>query len=133
SVVMMTAVAPQNVAVGIDNASGDELWRVDGRVLHTTEDAVFLAVDQQVVAIDIRTGDQRWAVDVPVERDGVSPAGRLGVVRNGVLVTVSGGGIVGLDVGSGEAVWDPIPLVDAGVDLGAPLVVAVAGGRAVVA
>lgn len=134
SVVMMTAVPDDSAAVGIDNGTGDELWRHEGRVVAVDEGAVYAAVGGSVVARDIETGEQLWGADVAVEDDGRSPAGRLGVVRGGVLVTVSGGEAVGLDVGSGEEVWDArVPLSADGLDLGLAQAVAVAGGHVVVA
>jgi outer membrane protein assembly factor BamB len=134
SVVMMTAVDPQGAAVGIDNRTGEELWRADGRVVHTDAEAAYLAVDGTVVAIELATGDERWTADVAVDEDGRSPAGRLGAVRDGVLVTVSGGEAVGLDVESGDEVWDErVPLSADGLDLGVVQAVAVAGGTVVVA
>jgi outer membrane protein assembly factor BamB len=134
SVVMFTAVEPQNEAVGLSNETGEELWRHEGRVLHTTDAAVFLAVDETVVARDIESGDELWTAPVPVDEEGQSPAGRLGVVRGDVLVTVSGGEAVGLDVASGEEVWtDRVPLSADGAELGVAQAVAVTGGNVVVA
>lgn len=121
----------------IDYGTGEELWKEPGRTLSSDAGAVYSFVDGTVVARDLQSGATRWTYaggDLPIDEDGRSPAGRLGVVADDVLVTVSGGEVLGISTRDGTEVWDArAPLSAEGRDLGPPLVVSSAGGRAVVA
>jgi len=121
-------------AVAIDYATGEELWVEEGRILTTDRRAAYVSLDGTVVARDIENGNVLWtAADVPVDDDGRSPAGRLGAVVDDILVTVSGGEVLGLGIEDGTEAWDArVPLVAGDLPLGAAQVVSSVEGAVVV-
>ncbi len=119
-------------AIGLDNAEGTVLWTQVGRVVATDRMSVYQSLGGGIGSIDISTGNQGWTRrDVPILDDGAS-SNRLGVVVDRVLVTLSEGNVIGLQVDDGGPAWPPVPLAADGVDIGTPSLVSTAGGLAVV-
>jgi outer membrane protein assembly factor BamB len=96
-----------NELVALDVRTGEREWAV-GRFeeafgdLTATDDAVYAAVDEAVVAFDSATGERRWRTPFP---DAGSTHGPVTVVDDRVVVPDAGGSVVALDAATGERVW----------------------------
>ncbi len=87
---------------GLDIATGTVQWRIPGRPgrLASAEDTVILQQPDGIVwRMDSDTGSARWKVETGV-------AGERPPVVDGARIFIAGNGLVGLDLGSGEAVWE---------------------------
>ena len=123
--VMYVTDSPGGV-YALDAASGEPLWSFQrapaeplslccgyvNRGVAVREDAVFWAtIDAHLIALDAATGAERWQVEVADHEQGYTITSAPLVVKNLVLIGVSGGeyGIRGhldaYDVDTGEQVW----------------------------
>lgn len=122
---MFMTEPPSNV-IALDEQSGREIWRYDrslprslpiccGRVnrgLAILGDTLFLGtLDAHLVALDATTGAVKWDIPVANPRDGFSITAAPLVVRNAVIVGISGGefGVRGFlaayDAKTGKQLW----------------------------
>ncbi|WCO69182.1 serine/threonine-protein kinase [Iamia majanohamensis] len=119
--------------LGLSNTDGEVLWTAPGQVLATDARTAYVADGGAVAALELSSGDETWRRDLAVAADGASPVTRLGVAADDVLVTVTDDQVVGLATADGSDAWPGQPLSTTDAEVGAPVAVSAAGGRAVVA